>query len=76
MRISVFGLGYVGVVSSACLAKDGHTVIGVDPNLTKVDLVNSGRSPIVENEVDELVAEAVENGSLTATNDSHSSVVE
>jgi len=64
MRISVFGLGYVGVVSSACLAKDGRTVIGVDPNLTKVDLVNSGRAPIVEAEVEELVAEAVENGPL------------
>jgi GDP-mannose 6-dehydrogenase len=76
MRISVFGLGYVGVVSSACLARDGHTVIGVDPNLTKVDLVNSGHSPIVEAEVDELIAEAVENGRLTATTDPHSAVID
>ena len=76
MRISVFGLGYVGVVSSACQAKDGHTVIGVDPNLTKVDLINSGRSPIVEAEVDELVGEAVKNGRLTATSDPHSAVVD
>ena len=74
MRISVFGLGYVGVVSSACLAKDGHTVVGVDPNPTKVDLVNSGRSPIVETEVDELIGEAVQNGRLTGTNDSLSAV--
>jgi GDP-mannose 6-dehydrogenase len=69
MRISVFGLGYVGVVSAACLAKDGHTVIGVDPNATKVGLINQGRSPIIETGVDDLVSEAVAAGTLTAQDD-------
>lgn len=67
MRISVLGLGYVGSVSVACLAKDGHTVIGVDPNQTKVDLINSGQSPVVEDQVAELVAEHVAGGTLSAT---------
>jgi GDP-mannose 6-dehydrogenase len=70
MNISVFGLGYVGVVSAACMAKDGHYVIGVDPNPTKVDLVNSGHSPIIEAEVEELISEAVSNSRLVATQDS------
>ena len=69
MRISIFGMGYVGVVSAACLAKEGHTVIGVDPNGAKVDLVNSGMSPIVENQTPELIREAVAKGTLRATMD-------
>ena len=65
--VSVFGLGYVGCVSSACFAREGHTVIGVDVNPTKVALVNSGRSTIVEEGIAELVANVVTSGRLRAT---------
>jgi GDP-mannose 6-dehydrogenase len=65
--VSVFGLGYVGCVSSACLAREGHTVIGVDVNPTKVALVNDGRSTIVEEGIAELVTQMVASGRLRAT---------
>jgi len=67
--ISVFGIGYVGVVSAACLAKDGHTVIAVDVDPGKIKAINDGLSPIVENGLSELIAEVVAAGRLTATND-------
>lgn len=67
MKISVFGLGYVGVVSAACLAESGHEVIGVDPNATKVTLINDGISPIVETGVGELIARARTQSRLSAT---------
>ncbi len=67
MRIAIFGLGYVGAVSSACLASDGHDVIGVDPNETKVDLINRGQTPVVEERVGEMVADEVSAGRLRAT---------
>lgn len=67
MRISIFGMGYVGVVAAGCLAEDGHTVIGVDPNQTKVDLVNQGVSPIVEKDIGEMVAKYAATGQLGAT---------
>jgi GDP-mannose 6-dehydrogenase len=67
MRISVFGLGYVGAVSAACLAGDGHQVVGVDPQPVKVDLLNQGRSPVIEAGVGELVAAGVAEGRLRAT---------
>lgn len=69
MRIAVFGLGYVGVVSAACLARDGHEVVGVDPQPEKVRLVGAGETPIVEKYVGELIAEAVAAGRLRATTD-------
>ncbi|MFJ6700070.1 nucleotide sugar dehydrogenase [Streptomyces sp. NPDC091272] len=69
MRVSVFGLGYVGCVSAACLAGMGHEVIGVDVNQVKVDLVNDGRAPVVEERIGELVAEVVRTGALRATGD-------
>lgn len=69
-RVAVFGLGYVGTVSAACLASRGNSVIGVDVNSEKVDLINSGRSPVVEELLDELVAEQVAAGRLAATADS------
>jgi GDP-mannose 6-dehydrogenase len=69
MKISVFGLGYVGCVSSACLASRGHEVTGVDVSALKVEIINSGRSPIVEPGIDNLIYEAVRAGRLRATND-------
>jgi GDP-mannose 6-dehydrogenase len=73
-RIAVFGLGYVGVVTASILADDGHHVVGVEPNLTKVDLVNAGRSPIVEAGVDDLVARGTAAGRLRATSDPEEAV--
>lgn len=69
MRISVFGMGYVGVVAAGCLAADGHHVTGVDPNATKIDLINKGVPPIVEKDIGEIVAQAVKNGLLSANQD-------
>ena len=75
MKISVFGLGYVGTVSAACLSARGHHVIGSDINGTKVELLKSGSSPIVEANISELVRSGVACGKLTATNDSVEAVV-
>ena len=69
MKISVFGLGYVGTVSAGCLARDGHEVIGVDPVATKTDLVNAGRAPIIEADIAEIIAAAVKAGRLRAIDD-------
>ena len=67
MKISVLGLGYVGTVSAGCLAKDGHEVIGVDPDRTKVDLVNAGTAPIIEKDIGPIIGEQVAAGRLRAT---------
>jgi GDP-mannose 6-dehydrogenase len=69
MRVSVFGLGYVGAVSCGCLAKDGFDVVGVDVNPAKVQLINDGKSPIVEEQIGDLIATAVASGKLKATVD-------
>src|SRR5258706_5424334 len=75
MRISIFGLGYVGTVCAACLSSDGHQVIGVDVSPTKVDLVNRGLSPIIEADVFPRVAQAVGAGRLWETSDSRGAVL-
>ena len=67
MNVSVFGLGYVGSVSAASFAADGHTVVGVDVNPDKVASLNEGRSPIVEKGLDELIRDNAANGRLRAT---------
>jgi GDP-mannose 6-dehydrogenase len=69
MKVSVFGLGYVGCVSAACLASLGHEVIGVDVNPVKIELVNSGRPPVVEERIGELTRDVVADGALRATAD-------
>lgn len=74
MRLSVFGLGYVGCVSAACFAKEGHEVVGVDVNPTKVEIINSGRSPIVEPGMEELLAEVVAAGRLRATTEAKEAI--
>jgi GDP-mannose 6-dehydrogenase len=76
MRISVFGLGYVGCVSAACLAAQGHRVIGVDVNPVKIDLVARGQAPVVEERIGELTAEVVASGALRATTDVAEAVAE
>ncbi len=76
MKISIFGLGYVGTVSAGCLANDGHQILGVDPVPTKVDLINRGQSPIVEADISEIIAECVQAGRLRATSDSSQAIHE
>ena len=69
MKISIFGLGYVGCVGAACLAKLGHHVIGVEHTQNKVDLINAGKPTIIEAEIEDLVKEAHDKGLLEATLD-------
>ncbi len=74
MKISIFGLGYVGAVSAGCLARDGHEVIGVDPTPTKVALINEGKTPVIEPQVDDIIASAVREGRLRATNEAEEAI--
>ena len=76
MKISVFGLGYVGTVCAACLADQGHSVIGVDVNPAKLEILRAGRSPIVERDIDELVGAGVSAGRLQVTSDARAAVAE
>ena len=69
MKISVFGIGYVGAVSCGCLAGAGHEIVGVDVSPDKVAMLANGQSPIVEDEIDRLIAEGVAQGRLRATLD-------
>jgi GDP-mannose 6-dehydrogenase len=74
MDVSIFGLGYVGTVSCGCLATEGHSVIGVDPVQTKVDLINQGQTPIIEQDIGEIISTAVDRGSLRAVTDTQEAV--
>ena len=74
MRISIFGLGYVGLVNAACLAQEGHQVIGVDVNRQKVRMVNEGTSPITEDQVEDILNVQVAEGRLIATDQTEHAV--
>jgi GDP-mannose 6-dehydrogenase len=76
MNITVLGLGYVGCVSAACLAQQGHRVFGVDVKALKVDLINQGHSPIVEKSIGDIIHQVVSDGQLTATTDAVSAIVQ
>lgn len=76
MRISIFGLGYVGIVTAACLAQEGHQVIGVDVARHKVESINAGQPTIVERELDRMVAETVAAGRLRATADHEQAIAD
>jgi GDP-mannose 6-dehydrogenase len=76
MRVSVFGLGYVGLVSAACLARDGHTVIGTDADPQRMALADIGRFPLLEPALNTLIAEAVGSGRFQTTPDPRSAVLD
>jgi GDP-mannose 6-dehydrogenase len=76
MNVSVFGLGYVGCVTAACLARDGHHVVGVDLNREKVAMVNAGHSPIIEPGLGDVMARAVRQGRLSATESAEEGLAE
>lgn len=75
MNISIFGLGYVGCVSLGCLAKNGHNVIGVDTNLSKVEQINAGKATIIEKDVDIIIAEQRSAGRISATTDNQQAII-
>src|SRR6476659_1324997 len=74
LNVSVFGMGYVGCVTAACLAKAGHRIIGVEIQREKVDILNAGSAPLMEPGLSDLIAEQVQLGALTATNDAATAV--
>jgi GDP-mannose 6-dehydrogenase len=74
MKISVFGMGYVGTVTAACLADQRHEVVGVDVNEHKVELINAGQTPVIEPTIGDLICEAVRDGRLRATTNSAEAV--
>lgn len=74
MKISIFGLGYVGAVSLACLSRDGHEVIGVDIDQAKLALILAGKTPVVEEGMVELMAQVARCGRVTVTSDAQLAV--
>lgn len=76
MKISIFGLGYVGAVSLACLSRDGHEVIGVDIDATKLELIMAGKTPVVEEGMVDLMALAAASGRVTVTTDAQQAVLD
>ena len=75
MKISIFGLGYVGCVSMGCLAQNGHEVIGVDVQPIKVDLINEGKATIIEKDIDHIIAQQFSEGKIRATTSSKEAVI-
>lgn len=73
-RIGVFGLGYVGAVTAAALAESGHEVVGVDPNLTKVEMIAAGRSPVIEEGLDDLIRSGVRSRRISVTSSAEEAV--
>ena len=76
MNISIFGLGYVGAVSLACLARDGHRVVGVDVDQAKLDLIAAGRTPVVEEGMVQLMADTVASGRVSVSSDARQAVLD
>jgi GDP-mannose 6-dehydrogenase len=75
LNISIFGLGYVGAVSLACLARDGHRVVGVDVDQAKLDLIAAGRTPVVEEGMVQLMADTVASGRVSVSRDTRQAVL-
>src|SRR5919108_6045262 len=76
MKISVFGMGYVGCVTAAALSRRGNDIVGIDINVQKVAAINRGDAPVSEKGLSELIAKCVRNGKLRATTDAADAVCE
>ena len=76
MKISIFGLGYVGAVSLACLSRDGHQVVGVDIDRTKLDLIMAGKTPVVEEGMVDLMAAVAASGRVSVTTNARQAVLD
>lgn len=76
MKISIFGLGYVGAVSLACLSRDGHHVVGVDIDRSKLELIESGKTPVVEEGMVELMQQVAASGRVSVTTDAEQAVAD
>lgn len=74
MKISIFGLGYVGAVTTACFAREGHQIIGVDVDPVKLEIMRSGQSPIVEQGLADLISEGVRQGRIHVTHDASEAI--